>query len=70
MTTNLTASANPKIKEIITCLDDDKIGKVYLLPFKIYKNEDFLFWISFIKLAATFGCNISLVKNITFIQNI
>lgn len=28
MTTNLPTSADPKIKDIITSLDDDKIGKV------------------------------------------
>lgn len=31
MTANLSASADPKIKEIITSLDDDKIGKVTYL---------------------------------------
>lgn len=32
MTANLSATADPKIKDIITSLDDDKIGKVSYLP--------------------------------------
>lgn len=38
MSTNLSATADPKIKEIITSLDDDKIGKV-VLPFFLVSSK-------------------------------
>lgn len=58
MTANLSASADPKIKEIITSLDDDKIGKVTYLPvMHCNKNNILIFFPSYSFIGSFFDRN-------------